>query len=80
MSYTGMISVDSLILYVIYLLMIFYILHMTLKKQSPSAAKLREPVFKFIAFMLLYFVAEVDLIMGILLLCIIVLEEKENVT
>ena len=67
-------TIDNLIFYVLYILLIFYIFHFTLKKQSPSAAKLQEPVFKFVSFMLLYCVAELDLILAMLLLVILVID------
>lgn len=49
---------------------------MFLHSQKPSS-KLKEPIFVLIAFMLVYLVANVDIILGILLLCIVVLEKDK---
>ena len=64
---------DRILFYVLYALMVAYIAA-RLYMNRPYKLEMKEPAFKFIAFILLYFVAQVDLVLGILLLVVLILD------
>lgn len=66
---------EKTIFYVIYGLMSIYIIFVSLQKKTSFRKITQVPIFKLLTFILLYFVCELDIIMGILFFIIIFLDE-----
>lgn len=67
---------EKIIIYVIYGLMSMYIVFFCLREnENKCSLPPNVPIFKLLSYVLLYFVCELDIIMGILMLIILFLND-----